>query len=234
MLQRLSVRIARLLRKYRLQRRGLAQEDFICTETTPAEKDLLFELARRKAGGVAVEIGSAFGASSCFIAAGLRGRGGKLYCVDKWNIEYRREVDRIVNYLYREDGMLVNYHWDDIQRKVVFTEVGPADVDCPTYQQFLTNTQRLSDVICPIRKDSVVAAAQFDQSIDFLFIDGWHEYDGVKKDCDAWLPKVKPTGIVTFHDSGWAKGVQRVIREDVMPRAIRHANLPNLFWAVLK
>ncbi len=39
-----------------------------------------------------------------------------------------------------------------------------------------------------------------DESIDTLFIDGDHTYEGVKKDIEAWMPKVKKGGTIIFHD----------------------------------
>lgn len=53
-----------------------------------------------------------------------------------------------------------------------------------------------------------------DNSIDFLFIDGSHEYEDVKKDLLLWLPKVKPGGIIAGHDydPAW-KGVVQAVDE---------------------
>lgn len=39
-----------------------------------------------------------------------------------------------------------------------------------------------------------------DNSIDFVFIDGNHEYEGVKEDIELWYPKIKKGGIVSGHD----------------------------------
>lgn len=48
---------------------------------------------------------------------------------------------------------------------------------------------------------STEAAARFqDKSLDFVWIDGNHEYDAVKADISAWLPKIKPGGVLAGHD----------------------------------
>ncbi len=39
-----------------------------------------------------------------------------------------------------------------------------------------------------------------DNKLDFLFIDGDHSYEGVKKDFEDFSPLVRPGGIVAFHD----------------------------------
>lgn len=48
---------------------------------------------------------------------------------------------------------------------------------------------------------SLEAASSFeDGTIDAVFIDAAHTFDSVKEDIDAWLPKVRPGGIIAGHD----------------------------------
>jgi len=52
-----------------------------------------------------------------------------------------------------------------------------------------------------IKSSSVEAAAQFaDRSLDFVFLDADHSYEGVREDINAWLPKISPRGWIGGHD----------------------------------
>ena len=52
-----------------------------------------------------------------------------------------------------------------------------------------------------VRKPSIEAAKDFpDNSIDFVYIDGNHEFSYVVADICAWYPKVRSGGIVAGHD----------------------------------
>lgn len=48
--------------------------------------------------------------------------------------------------------------------------------------------------------EKVVEALE-SQFVDFLFLDGDHTYDGVRKDFEMYAPLVRKGGIVAFHDA---------------------------------
>jgi predicted O-methyltransferase YrrM len=73
----------------------------------------------------------------------------------------------------------------------------------PIYQAFAKENQKLY----LLRKDShsqetleEVKKILKDNQLDFLFIDGDHTYEGVKKDFEMYSPLVKKGGIIAFHD----------------------------------
>jgi len=52
-----------------------------------------------------------------------------------------------------------------------------------------------------LRSYSHAAATLFkDQSLDWVYVDANHEYKWVKRDIEAWLPKIKPGGFMGGHD----------------------------------
>ena len=57
------------------------------------------------------------------------------------------------------------------------------------------------DRIRVVRKFSVGASLDFyDESIDWIYIDGNHSYEFVKEDLNSWWPKIKPGGFVCGDD----------------------------------
>lgn len=51
-----------------------------------------------------------------------------------------------------------------------------------------------------VKGDSAEQAAKFTGPVHFLFVDADHTQNGVAADMRAWLGKVRPGGIVAFHD----------------------------------
>lgn len=100
-----------------------------------------------------------------------------------------------------------------------------------TYQEFLTNTSPLSRWITPLRSLSTELAPHFDQPISLVFIDGNHAYEAVSEDIRAWLPKLRDGGIIALHDYSWAEGVQRAVRERILPLQIEGGHrVDSLYW----
>ncbi len=74
----------------------------------------------------------------------------------------------------------------------------------------LNNTQMIR-----MKEHSIAAAGKFgDKTIDLVFIDTPHDYPTVIADLRAWLPKVKPGGIIAGHDFAplWP-GVAKALNE---------------------
>lgn len=103
-----------------------------------------------------------------------------------------------------------------------------------TFDEFIINTKQFQNKIITLRGKSYDIGKNFSQNIDFLFIDGDHSYDGVKKDIEIWLPKLRSNGILMMHDCGWATGVQKVIIEDVLSIMKKYQYTPNMFIGVRK
>ena len=80
---------------------------------------------------------------------------------------------------------------------------GYSSVRIPLYRSFARGRTEIS----LIREDShlpgtleKVKKTIGDVKLDFIFIDGDHSYEGVKKDFEMYSPLVKKNGLVVFHD----------------------------------
>lgn len=129
-----------------------------------------------------VEIGSWKGKSSTFMAVEIINSGLdiKFDCVDTW--------------LGSEEHLDVNNHAYD---PVCLIENG-------LYNEFMKNIQPVKSVINPVRMTSIDASKLYDDnSLDFVFIDGAHDYHSVKEDVEHWFPKVRKGGYIAGDDYDW-------------------------------
>lgn len=163
------------------------------------ERGFLFQLAAdTPADAQVVEVGSWMGASTCFLAAGLRGAGARIFAVD--NFQGLSTCG--------EDAAWYNRH---------FQALGANS----TLEIFRANFAALglSARAEPVVSDSLAAAqslAAKQGSIDLVFIDGDHSYAACQADIGAWAPFVKRGGVMAFHDFGSrAEGVTRAIFEEI-------------------
>ena len=129
-----------------------------------------------------VEIGSWKGRSSSYMAVEIINsrKKIKLNCVDTWlGSEEHRDIH------------------NGSYEPLCFIENG-------LYDEFIKNIQSVKSVINPIRMESVEASKLFeDNSLDFVFIDGAHDYYSVKEDIEHWYPKVKSGGYIAGDDYVW-------------------------------
>ena len=80
------------------------------------------------------------------------------------------------------------------------------------YEEFVKNTRHKNNII-PIRKRSLDGVKDFaDNSLDFVYIDGLHDFENVKSDIEAWYQKVRIGGILGGHDYTHKRGGQEVIK----------------------
>lgn len=60
---------------------------------------------------------------------------------------------------------------------------------------------RVSSSVKYIAKLSFDAVNDIPDNVDFIFVDGDHSEDGIRKDWALYAPKVKPGGIIALHDT---------------------------------
>ena len=128
-----------------------------------------------------VEVGSWLGKSSVFMAHAIRDSGKSILfdCVDNWE----GGIDGKANHIAGRNAIVKSGR--------------------DLFGEFIANVERcgVSDLINPIRGDSVISANRYpDSSLDFVFIDADHEATSVIRDLRAWWPKVKPGGTLAGHD----------------------------------
>lgn len=147
-----------------------------------------------------VEIGSWCGKSAAFMGVEILNseKPITLHCVDPW-------VDGGADLRDTE-------HWKGMQGKSL--------VDL-----FARNIKPVASVIKMHQATSADAVSSFeDYSIDFLMIDGDHNYEPVKNDIRNYLPKMKPGGIMSGDDYTWP-GVKQAVDELFgKAAAIRYVN----------
>jgi len=105
------------------------------------------------------------------------------------------------------------------------------------YAQCVHNLKSVSEYVNLIRMTSLEAVNLYkDASLDFIFVDGSHDYDSVTADLLAWYPKVKPGGLFTGDDyqSDWP-GVIAAVNDFAHANQLRVVAIPTTYhWMLVK
>jgi cephalosporin hydroxylase len=155
-------------------------------------------------GAKFVEVGALFGASSVYMAQRIKESGKKIefHVVDVWDA---RGID----------GSLLGKDDFDYFRYAGIPEVNLDKNPDILYYAFLKGVfvNGVTQYIFPVKLPSVFASTLYkDKSLDFVFIDADHKYEGVLADITAWLPKIRDGGIIAGHDYDW-DGVKKAVNE---------------------
>jgi len=77
-----------------------------------------------------------------------------------------------------------------------------------------------------IRKKSSDAIKDIPNNIDFVYIDGNHEYEYVKRDMENYYKKLKKGGVLAGHDISGSSGVAKALCEFI----VKHKLDPIIRW----
>jgi len=179
----------------------------------PIEGYALQLLAAYGAGaGTVVEIGSLYGKSTCFLAAGARKAGrGPVHAVDSFTGSPEHQAGQI-----GEQAELLR--------------------EKTTFKAFLRNIAAagLDADIRPHVGASDAIGIDWREPIRLLFIDGDHSYAASKLDFEIWSPHVPLQGLVAFHDVGIWDGVTQFYLELLATQATPPAFVEVLSLASLR
>lgn len=90
-------------------------------------------------------------------------------------------------------------------------------IDCRNkWGEWIGNSIRHFDIRKPSQDTSAISEVRSglnNELADFLFIDGSHEYEDVRKDFDNYSPFIREGGIIALHDISYSPGVSMYWQE---------------------
>lgn len=145
-------------------------------------------VAGAKDGDIFVEVGAWKGQSASFMAVEIVNSGKKI-------------AFHVVDHFKGSNEPA--HHQDEDVREGRLLEV------------FKNNLAPVIDQVTIHVAGSVEAASHFaDNSLAFVYIDAGHDYESVKADIQAWLPKIRSGGTISGDDiHGAWPGVEKAVRE---------------------
>ena len=134
------------------------------------------------------------------------------------------------------DNLIVK-HLYLIDSWVPYIEEGKIIYDPPVYYDHVVKKFGDNPHIEIIRTSSCKAAKGIpDKHLDFVYIDGCHQYEYVYSDIAAWFPKLKVGGVLSGHDYGIKWGsVNEAVNDyfSSLPHEI-HSSPESDWWVVKK
>ena len=130
---------------------------------------------------------------------------------------------------------LKEWHGVDIWEPSEGYEVRPNGVEWDhegNYKKVVKIAEQYKDKAFIHRMTSEEASKEVeDESIDIVFIDADHSYEGVKNDIIYWAPKVKSGGVICGHDYGLDRfpGVKKAVLEFFDEELIQ-VESDNVWW----
>jgi predicted O-methyltransferase YrrM len=122
-------------------------------------------------------------------------------------------------------GKLINFHVVDHFNGSKEHQNDPSITGKTLYGEFVENISPVRDHIILWPSASAGVAATFQpHSVDFCYIDASHEYEDVKADIEAWLPKMKPGGTLAGDDYEFYPGVAKAV-DELLPGFTRNGNV---------
>ena len=134
---------------------------------------VMYTLMRAQEPSTVVELGSYLGRSTVFFALALK------------QVNPRGRV------------VAIDPHTGDRQ---LLEQLGAERL--ATFELFRQHCQAagVDELVEPHVATSLQVATGWSEPVDLLYVDGWHSYDAVLADAEAWVPHLSPHGVVVFDD----------------------------------
>ena len=104
-------------------------------------------------------------------------------------------------------------HLDDVPGEEHFESALSQEIQDDTYRTAILRTSEFGVRSLLLRRTSDDAVKEVPEKIDYVFIDGDHNYKQVVKDINNYAPKVRTGGIVAGHDYLRQNGVSNAVDE---------------------
>lgn len=170
-----------------------------------------------KEGGIIVEIGVHGGGSLLKTADLLINKNIKLFGIDCWEDITKVGINGKPNNFWTKSSLnrFLNLHKENYNHLIKI-------INHYDY--------KFIELIKGLSNDKNIVNKFNDNSIDAIYIDGDHSYEGVKSDLELYYPKVKKNGLILLDDYKNFIGVKKAVDEFCNKNNIRGEIVKNKFY----